>query len=123
MIARRVEIRAKRLGFDRQRQLPLALRAERIVDRFQPARLIVEVAEIVLHKGDEPDPLAHLPDADVLAREHVTETDLASLAADTATVRHGGRPVVKGIAGVLRRTSRAIRATTSIAELVRRAVT
>jgi hypothetical protein len=29
-----------------------------IRDRLQPARLVVEIAQIVLHEGDEPDPLA-----------------------------------------------------------------
>jgi hypothetical protein len=39
------------------------------VDRFEPTRLIVEVAQIVAHEGDEPDALAHLGDADALAGE------------------------------------------------------
>ena len=35
-------------------------RAERSVDRFQPAGLVVEVAQIIAHEGDEPDALADL---------------------------------------------------------------
>src|ERR1043166_8448929 len=40
-----------------------------VLDRCQPARLIVEIAQIVLHEGDKPDALADLRHADVLAGE------------------------------------------------------
>src|SRR5262249_57230255 len=75
-------------------------RTERIVDRFQSARLIVEVAEIVLHEGDEPQALGHLRHADILPREHLTEIHLLALQADAATVRHGDGVLMKGIAQV-----------------------
>ena len=39
---------------------------EGILEWFEPACLIVEVAQIIVHEGDEPDPFAHLFDADVL---------------------------------------------------------
>jgi hypothetical protein len=41
-------------------------RTEGILDRFEPAPLIVEVADVVVHEGDEPDALGHLGDADLL---------------------------------------------------------
>ena len=37
-----------------------------VLEWFEPACLIVEVAQIIVHEGDEPDPFAHLFDADVL---------------------------------------------------------
>ena len=47
-----------------------------ILDRLEPTRLIVEVAQIVLHEGDEPDALAHLRHADVLPGKHLAQIDL-----------------------------------------------
>jgi hypothetical protein len=38
--------------------------AERLFDRLEPACLIVEIAEITILEGDEPNSVAHL-DADV----------------------------------------------------------
>jgi hypothetical protein len=43
---------------------------------------VVEVAEIIVHKTDEPNLLADLPDADALAREHGAEIDLPPIEAD-----------------------------------------
>jgi hypothetical protein len=37
-----------------------------MLDGLEPAGLVVEVAEIVLHEADQSDLVAHLPDADVL---------------------------------------------------------
>jgi hypothetical protein len=36
-----------------------SFRTKRVVDRFESAGLIVEVAQIVVHEGDEPDVLVH----------------------------------------------------------------
>ncbi|PYR34296.1 MAG: hypothetical protein DMF89_16055 [Acidobacteria bacterium] len=58
---------------------------QRVFNRFSPTRLIVEIPQIVLHEGDEPDALADLRHADVLAGEDVAEVDLASPEADAAT--------------------------------------
>ena len=55
---------------------------ERILNRFEPTGLIVEVAQIVAHEGDEPDALTHLRYADVLAGKHVAEIHLPRLEAD-----------------------------------------
>ena len=71
------------------------------VDRLEPAHLVVKIAQIVLHEGDEPDALADLRDADVLAGKHVTEIDLPAMEADAAAVGHGERRVVERIAQVL----------------------
>ena len=62
-----------------------------ILDRLEPARLIVEVAEIVVHEGDEPDPVAHLLHPDVLAGKDLTQIDLPALVADPAAVGDGRR--------------------------------
>ena len=55
---------------------------ERIVDPFETARLVVEVAQIVPHDGDEPDAPADLCHADVLSREDRTEIHLLALETD-----------------------------------------
>jgi len=44
-------------------------RSEGILDRFEPACLVVEVAEVIVHKADEPNLLADLLDAEALASE------------------------------------------------------
>ena len=46
---------------------------ERILVRLAPAGFVIEVAEIVVHEGDEPDVVAHLFHADVLPRQHLTQ--------------------------------------------------
>jgi hypothetical protein len=43
---------------------------------------VVEVAEIIVHEGDEPNMVAHLFDTDTLASENRTEIDLLSVEAD-----------------------------------------
>ncbi len=55
-------------SFRRQRE---HFRPERILDRFEPTRLVVEIARIVLHEGHEPNPLADLRDADGLPRQPI----------------------------------------------------
>ncbi len=57
-----------------------------IVDRFEPAGLIVEIPQIVVHEGDEPDPLADLRHADILPRKHVAEIHFLAFEADPAAV-------------------------------------
>ena len=54
-------------------------RSKRVLDRFQPARLIIKIAQIVPHEGDEPDAPTDLSDADAWAGEDVTEVHLTSL--------------------------------------------
>ena len=64
-------------------------------------RLVVEVAQVVLHEGDEPDRSLDLRDADLLPGEDVTEIDLAGFPADPAAVGHHDRRVVKRIGELL----------------------
>ena len=65
--------------------------------RSRLARLIVKIAKVVLHEGDEPDAVADLGDSDTLSREGVTEVHFLSLETDPAAMRHGDRRVVEGI--------------------------
>ena len=58
---------------------------------------MVEVAEIIVHEGDEPDFLAHLFDADALASEDDAKIDLLPIEADAAACGHGDGPVVERI--------------------------
>ena len=71
-------------------------RAKRIGDRLKAARLIVELAEIAIQEADEPDTLAYLLHPDRLARKDLTQIHRPFLK-QMRTIRHGGRPVVKGI--------------------------
>jgi len=76
--------------------------AQRIIDRFEPAGLVVEIPQIVLHEGDEPDALADLRQADILPGKHRTEIYLLSAKADAAAVRHGDRLIVKRVGQVFK---------------------
>ena len=43
------------------------LSSKRVFDGFEPAGLVIKVAEIVFHEADEPDLVADLIDTDLLA--------------------------------------------------------
>ena len=67
---------------------------------------VVEVAQVILHEGDEPDPLAHLRHPHILPRKHLTETDLATREADAAAPGDGDRGIVVRIGEGLFRAHR-----------------
>jgi hypothetical protein len=73
--------------------------SEGVVDGFEPADLVVEVAEIIVHEGDEPNFLAHLFDADAFASEDDAKIGLLPIEADATACRHGDGPVVEGRKG------------------------
>jgi hypothetical protein len=50
---------------------------------------VIEEPQFVVHEGDEPDFIAHLLDAHVLAGEDGAQVDLALAKADTTAVGHG----------------------------------
>ena len=58
---------------------------------------MIEEAQVVIHKGNEPDFIAYLLDADVLTGEHGAEIDLAPADADAAALGDGDGAVVEGI--------------------------
>ena len=69
----------------------MTVRTEGIIDRFESAGLIVEIAQVVMHEGDEPDVLVDLLDADLLSPKHLTDVNFAALIADPAAGGdHGG---------------------------------
>ncbi len=70
---------------------------EGILDRFEPTRLVVEVAEIVVHEADEPNLLADLLDADALAGEDGAEIDFLPIEADAPACGHGDGSVVERV--------------------------
>src|ERR1039458_1917180 len=59
---------------------------ERILGASDRAQLLIEEAQVVFHKADQPDSVADLFDADVLASEHGAEVDLLLPDADPAAV-------------------------------------
>src|SRR5256886_16223690 len=71
--------------------------SEGIGKGFEPAGLVVEVAEIVVHEGDQPDFLAHLLDAHLLPGEYGAEVDLLPIEADAPACGHGDRFVVEWV--------------------------
>ena len=71
------------------------------MDWLQSAGLGIEVAEVVLHKADEPDTVRDLLDADLLAGEDGGEVDLPSFVADPPTARDQRGPIMKGILEIL----------------------
>ena len=58
---------------------------------------MVEVAEIIVHKADEPNLLADLLDADALAGEDGAEIDLLPIEADAPACGHGDGSVVEWV--------------------------
>src|SRR5260370_40421619 len=72
-------------------------RLKRAADRFEPACLVGEVAEVILHKADQPNLLADLLDADALAGEDRAEIDFLPIKADAPACGHGDGPVVEWV--------------------------
>ena len=58
---------------------------------------MIEEAQVVLHKADQPDFIANLLDADVLAGEDGAETDLAAAEADATALGDGDGAIVERI--------------------------
>jgi hypothetical protein len=56
---------------------------------------VVEVAEIIIHKADQPELVAHLFDADALTGEDNAEIDLLPIEANAAACGHGGGSVMQ----------------------------
>ena len=67
------------------------------MQRFESAGLVVEISQIVVHEGDEPNVLVGLFDSDRLAGEDGTEVDLPALEADAAAGGDGDGLVVERI--------------------------
>jgi hypothetical protein len=59
----------------------------KVSDGLQSACLIVEVSQIVVHEGDEPDALVELFDSDHLAGEDLAQVDLAGVEAECRDLR------------------------------------
>ena len=67
---------------------------------FEPASLVVEVSQIIIHKADQPNPLVGLFDSDGLASEDLAEIDLLPVEADAAAGCDGGSPVMEWVIDV-----------------------
>src|ERR1700726_2097978 len=70
---------------------------EGVFKRFEPAGLVIEVTEIVIHEADEPDLLAHLFDAHLLPGEHGAEVDFLPIEADAPACGHRDRLVMERV--------------------------
>ena len=60
-------------------QLSSSIEFRRVFGSRSEGKLIASIAQIVLHEGDQPDPVPDLRHADILAREGVAEIDLPAL--------------------------------------------
>ena len=58
---------------------------------------MVEVAQVVVHEGDEPDFIAHLLDSQVLSGEHLTDVDLSLIEANATAMSDGNGAIVKRV--------------------------
>ena len=58
---------------------------------------MIEETQVIFHKADEPDFIADLLDADVLAGEDGAEIDLAAADADAAALGDGDGSVMEWI--------------------------
>ena len=72
-------------------------RAKRVIEGLQRSLLQVDIAEIIIHEGDDPNVVAHLFDADTLAGEDGAEIDFLPVEADAPACGHGGGPVVERV--------------------------
>ena len=86
----------------------VTLSAERDLDGFEPAGLVVEIAEIVIHEGDEPDILADLFDAHLLPSKYDAEIDFLPIEADAPARRHGDSLIVEWVVEVGQAGCRAV---------------
>ena len=58
---------------------------------------MIEEAQVVFHKADQPDFIANLLDADVLAGEDGAEIDLAAADADATALGDGNGAIVERV--------------------------
>src|SRR5207247_10192215 len=59
--------------------------------------LVIEEPQVVVHKADEPDFIAHLLDPDILAGEDGAQMDLSAPEADAATLGDGDGSLVERV--------------------------
>jgi hypothetical protein len=69
---------------------------KRALKRFEPAGLVVEVSQVVVHEADGPDVVVGLVDSNLLAGEDRAEVDLALLVADATASRDRDGLVAQG---------------------------
>jgi hypothetical protein len=74
--------------------------SERVGDGLQPAAVEVDVSQVVVHEGDEPDAVVGFAQADFLACQDAGDGDIGLVEADLAGVSDDGLAVVERIAEV-----------------------
>ena len=71
-------------------------RAERVVDRLDAGRFVVEVAQVMLHEGDKPDTLARLRHPHILPRTVTARPLWPGAAVEQAPRRAAGATIRPG---------------------------
>ena len=71
--------------------------SERVFDGLEPARLVIEVTEIILHEADEPDLVGNLFDAHLLAGKRSAQVNLLPVVTDSAVLGHDNGSIMKRI--------------------------
>jgi hypothetical protein len=64
---------------------------------FDAIARIVEEAQVIVHKANQPNVISDFAHADVLTGEHATEIDLAPAEAQTPTLGHGDSHIVERV--------------------------
>jgi hypothetical protein len=75
-------------------------RTERVFEWFEHRSLQIEVAQIIIHKADQPDIVLHFLDADGLTGKHRAEIDFFLAETNAAAVRDDNRSVVEWVVEV-----------------------
>jgi hypothetical protein len=75
--------------------------SEGVWSALDPAALIVEEAQVIVHEAGQPDVIGDFSRPDVLTRKDLTEIDLASCEAQAAALGDGDRHVVERIVQLL----------------------
>jgi hypothetical protein len=70
LTASQTSVRPGDIGNTLYRRDRLHIRSERVVDGLQGSLLEVNVSEVIVHEGDEPDSVIDLLDSDPLTGEH-----------------------------------------------------
>ena len=79
LLRQRSRVRPGDIGNTLYRRDRLHIRSERVVDGLQGSLLEVNVSEVIVHEGDEPDSVIDLLDSDSPSSRRATKRSLSSI--------------------------------------------
>ena len=98
--ARHFSVRPRDIGSRTYRRHGLHFWPEGVVERLQGFLLQVYIAEIIIHKADEPDAVIDFFDADGLTGQAGAEIDFLAIKAQAAAVGNNDCFVMKWVVGI-----------------------